>query len=232
GSGGSGGGGPVAPPPPPPRVPTLEELIESARAGFNVNAGPIRARHIQSDNYVAQNYIFGDYAKQFGYINKRPQSNLKVDDIELPLVWATNDDDIKVIKSEVPWGPGNIAKGVKLIKNSPFIRWINGSSNIVKINNTKVINSAIAPRKGGETIVGHAFQKHGGRNPDIWGKVRGGPDEINQKGLKHLQEILDAPGEFTKIKNPKGIEFLEKKLPDGRGVRLNRDGTFKGFIDQ
>jgi filamentous hemagglutinin len=29
-----------------------------------------------------------------------------------------------------------------------------------------------------------------------------------------------------------GLSFIEKKLPDGRGVRLNLDGTFKGFIDQ
>ncbi|BBW96535.1 hypothetical protein ACPVTF_07635 [Geobacillus icigianus] len=87
-------------------------------------------------------------------------------------------------------------------------------------------------RKGGETVVGHALQKHAGRNPDIWGKVKGGPDQINQMALKHLQEILDAPGEFHRVKNPRGIEFLEKKLSDGRGVRLNLDGTFKGFIDQ
>ncbi len=42
---------------------------------------------------------------------------------------------------------------------------------------------------------------------------------------------MDGPLGFIKIKNPKGIEFLEKKLPDGRGVRLNLDGAFKGFID-
>ena len=29
-----------------------------------------------------------------------------------------------------------------------------------------------------------------------------------------------------------GISFLEKMLPDGRGIRLNMDGTIKGFIDQ
>lgn len=50
--------------------------------------------------------------------------------------------------------------------------------------------------------------------------------------LKHLQEILNGPGEFKRIKNSRWLEFLEKKLPDGRGVRLNLDGTFKGFIDQ
>ncbi|PHB60826.1 hypothetical protein COE90_29380, partial [Bacillus pseudomycoides] len=107
-----------------------------------------------------------------------------------------------------------------------------GTGNFVKVNDKTLINSATTPKKGGETVVGHAFQKHAGRNPDILGKVKGGPDQINQTALKHLEEIIDSPGGFIKIKNPKVIEFLEKKLPDGCGVRLNLDGTFKGFIDQ
>jgi len=107
-----------------------------------------------------------------------------------------------------------------------------GAGDFVKVNNETIINTATSPKKGGETVVGHALQKHAGRNPDIWGKVKGGPDQINQTALKHLKEIMDGPGGFIKIKSPKGIEFLEKKLPDGRGVRLNLDGTFKGFIDQ
>jgi len=49
--------------------------------------------------------------------------------------------------------------------------------------------------------------------------------------LKHLEELIEGPGVFEKIENHRGIEFLEKKLPDGRGVRLNLDGSFKGFID-
>ena len=28
-----------------------------------------------------------------------------------------------------------------------------------------------------------------------------------------------------------GISFMEKRLSDGRGMRLNMDSTFKGFID-
>jgi len=34
-----------------------------------------------------------------------------------------------------------------------------------------------------------------------------------------------------KIKGKDGVEFMQKRLPGGRGVRLNLDGTFKGFID-
>ena len=101
-----------------------------------------------------------------------------------------------------------------------------------KVDTQKVIDSANNSKKGGETVAGHALQKHAGRNPDIWGKVKGGPEQINQDALKHLNDIIDAPGEFSKVQAPNGVYFLEKVLPDGRGVRLNMDGTFKGFIDQ
>ncbi len=103
---------------------------------------------------------------------------------------------------------------------------------MVKVDVDTVIDSATAARKGGESVVGHALQKHAGRNPDIWGKVKGGADQINQTALNHLNEILDGAGDFTKVTNERGVSFLEKWLPDGRGVRLNMDGTFKGFIDQ
>ncbi|MGO4532641.1 WXG100 family type VII secretion target [Paenibacillus sp. 2TAF8] len=102
----------------------------------------------------------------------------------------------------------------------------------VYVNKHTVLSSATAPKKGGETIVGHALQKHAGRNPDIWGRVQGGPDQINEVAKKHLQDILDSSGGFDKVTNHRGITFLEKKLPDGRGVRLNQDRSFKGFIDQ
>jgi filamentous hemagglutinin len=49
--------------------------------------------------------------------------------------------------------------------------------------------------------------------------------------MKHLRAVVRAPGKFVLVKNSAGISFLEKRLADGRGVRLNRDLTFKGFID-
>ncbi|MEB2873025.1 hypothetical protein [Pseudomonas rhizosphaerae] len=49
--------------------------------------------------------------------------------------------------------------------------------------------------------------------------------------MKHLREIARAPGEFKPVTTDKGLNFMEKRLPDGRGVRLNMDNTFKGFID-
>ena len=102
---------------------------------------------------------------------------------------------------------------------------------------TKILKSALEPAKPGSnmTRAGHAFHKHSTRNaatnPHKWGKVKGSNAVKNETGLRHFNEILNGPGKFEKVTTPKGITFLEKRLPDGRGLRLNRDGTFKGFID-
>ena len=50
--------------------------------------------------------------------------------------------------------------------------------------------------------------------------------------MNHLDDILSGSGDFKIVTTDTGVKFLEKSLPDGRGVRLNMDGTFKGFIDQ
>lgn len=56
-------------------------------------------------------------------------------------------------------------------------------------------------------------------------------DAWNLQGMKHLKDILNSDTEFKKVTNSKGITFLEKRLPDGRGIRLELNGNFKGFID-
>ena len=101
---------------------------------------------------------------------------------------------------------------------------------IEKISVNQIINSAQEAYKG-STIVGHALSKHAGRKPEIWGKTTGSMDTWNLQGMKHLKDILNSNIEFKKVTNSKGITFLEKRLPDGRGVRLELNGNFKGFID-
>ncbi|MGH8815605.1 MAG: hemagglutinin repeat-containing protein [Achromobacter pestifer] len=93
-----------------------------------------------------------------------------------------------------------------------------------------VLESAQIPYKG-STVIGHALSKHAGRNPDIWGKTTGAMSTWNDQAMKHLREITRAPGEFIHVTTDQGLNFMEKRLPDGRGVRVNMDGTFKGFVD-
>jgi RHS repeat-associated protein len=98
------------------------------------------------------------------------------------------------------------------------------------VNYSNVLNSASSAHKG-STVLGHALSKHAGRKPGIWGKLTGNPSTWHSQALKHFDDIMNASGSFTKTTTEKGIKFLEKRLPDGRGIRLNMDGTFKGFID-
>lgn len=113
----------------------------------------------------------------------------------------------------------NTAKAVDAVNQGIDLNKINESASIIR--NT-----------GGETVAGHALQKHSGRNPSIWGKVFGNSENINSQAMQHINDIVSAPGDFSIVTTDRGVTFLEKSLPDGRGIRLNMDGTFKGFIDQ
>jgi len=84
----------------------------------------------------------------------------------------------------------------------------------------------------GSTVAGHSLSKHAGRFPQIWGKMTGSMKTWNEQAMKHLRDIFRSPGKFNEVETKDGIKFMEKRLGDGRGVRLNMDGTFKGFIDQ
>ena len=52
----------------------------------------------------------------------------------------------------------------------------------------------------------------------------------NAQGVQHFMAVVDGPGKFTTISKNE-LSFLEKRLNDGRGVRLNLNGTFKVFLD-
>ncbi len=94
-----------------------------------------------------------------------------------------------------------------------------------------VINSANAPGKGGyETVAGHSLNKHSNRNPNIWGKLSGSSQDINSKALSIIHEISDSDKLFKIVESK--VSFYEIMLDDNRGIRLNMDMTFKGFIDE
>ena len=94
-----------------------------------------------------------------------------------------------------------------------------------------VLNSASELYKGSTTL-GHALSKHANRGvTDIWGTLKGDKSTWHSQALKHFDEIMKGPGSFETITNKDGIKFLEKRISDGRGIRLNMDGTFKGLID-
>ena len=104
-------------------------------------------------------------------------------------------------------------------------------ADIVAPDFDKIYSSASEAYKG-STKIGHALSKHSGRHPEIWGNIKGAQGTWHSQANEHLQDIIKAPGHFQKVTNSRGISWVEKRLPDGRGVRLNLDNTFKGFIDQ
>ena len=128
-----------------------------------------------------------------------------------------------------------VAKAADKAKDaSKATKAVDKASYIVKIVDVDRISDTanIIRNSGGETIAGHALQKHAGRNPQIWGAVKGNSESINRQAMEHINDILKSPGDFMIHTTDRGISFLEKKLPDVRGMRLNMDGSFKGFIDK
>ena len=123
-------------------------------------------------------------------------------------------------------GPGGKLKAGSIIADTveKFV-----TTGLSKIEIRTIFTSAQVNKKG-STAVGHALSKHAGRNPDTWGRITGSMKTWNDQAMKHLGEIISAPGDFKKVQS-NGIFFLEKRLSDGRGVRLNMDHTFKTFLD-
>ena len=97
----------------------------------------------------------------------------------------------------------------------------------------KVLKTAKQPYKG-TTVLGHALSKHANEAPSVWGKLSGSMLAWHNKGMGHMREIIRGEGDFRKVtsigKNGKQVTFIEKRLEDGRGIRLQLDYTFKGFI--
>ena len=146
--------------------------------------------------------------------------------------------------SMLPWWKGaKIVKSPKGLKESVFrigkqikavanncsrLRFTGGLS---KAELQVALRSASSPTKG-NTVIGHAFSKHSNRHPEIWGKLKGRPESWHSQGLRIFEEIYRGAGKFKRVVDPKtNLPWLEKRLVDGRGVRLNLDGTFKGLVE-
>jgi len=78
----------------------------------------------------------------------------------------------------------------------------------------------------------HALSKHSGRKNTFWNKPTGPMNTWHAQALNQIEQICNAPGEFKKVfDSSTGLTWIEKRLPNGQGIRLNQDYTFKGFLD-
>jgi len=81
------------------------------------------------------------------------------------------------------------------------------------------------------TEAGFQYSKHASRHPR-WGEIKSNNIEKNKVAAENIKDIMDVNGDFNVVANESGIKFLEKFHPDGRGIRLQMDGSFKGFLDK
>ncbi|MDH5824653.1 RHS repeat-associated core domain-containing protein [Luteimonas sp. RD2P54] len=125
---------------------------------------------------------------------------------------------------------GAIAGGV--IKLTRIARAAIHTERLANFSRLRTAATSAQQAYKGSTLIGHALSKHAGRNPGVWGRMSGSMRTWNTQAMRHFREIVRGPGRFQEVTNKDGTKFLEKTLRDGRGVRLNMDGTFKGFIDK
>ncbi|WP_265130976.1 hypothetical protein [Chryseobacterium oranimense] len=118
--------------------------------------------------------------------------------------------NIAPLIGDVPLGTNSTLKGYKMTSTA--------------------IRSALTSRIGkrGFTEVGYQFQKHFGRGGNwvIPQGVKQNPTMFNKAGYNTFKEIWRSPGSFQKVGG-----FIEKRLSDGRGIRLQENWKFKGFLD-
>ncbi len=82
------------------------------------------------------------------------------------------------------------------------------------------------------TQLAHALSKHSGRKNTFWNKPTGPMNTWHAQALNQIEQICNAPGEFKKVfDSSTGLTWIEKRLPNGQGIRLNQDYSFKGFLD-
>lgn len=79
------------------------------------------------------------------------------------------------------------------------------------------------------TKAGRALQKHGGRAGSSFPPPQGNPAQLNERGQKILQRILNNPGSIVKTGNRfNGFDVFS---PHGQGARFDSRGNFVSFLE-
>lgn len=115
--------------------------------------------------------------------------------------------------------------------NEPFSHLSRGPIERSDLNIGDLMRAGNQPYgKDGLTEAGRAWDKHanGQRGDSPFPPLSGNNQHKNRVANQQLSEILNSPdASFSKL----GRGGIEAKLPDGRAVRFNSDGSFSGFID-
>ncbi|CAI2460176.1 VENN motif pre-toxin domain-containing protein [Serratia liquefaciens] len=105
----------------------------------------------------------------------------------------------------------------------------NNADNFDRFKKDDLVSSANEPiNKQGLSAAARAWEKHAGRSGGVFEPLKGNPVQKNEAAGRFVNEVLDNANTVKTDLSRGGIEY---RLPDGRGVRYNSDGSFSGFLD-
>lgn len=73
-----------------------------------------------------------------------------------------------------------------------------------------------------------AWEKHAGRQGGVFEPLKGNTTQKNEAASNFVNEVLNNKGTVRTVLSRGGVEY---RLPNGKGIRYNSDGSFSGFLD-
>jgi hypothetical protein len=80
----------------------------------------------------------------------------------------------------------------------------------------------------GLSAAARAWEKHAEREAGVFEVLKGNVASKNQSADSFVREVLGSKDTAVKQLSKGGVEY---RLPDGRGIRFNKDGSISGFLD-
>ncbi|MCT8250967.1 hypothetical protein NBG80_16900 [Proteus faecis] len=80
----------------------------------------------------------------------------------------------------------------------------------------------------GLSAAARAWEKHAGRPGGVFEPLKGNTAQKNEAASNFVNEVLNNKGTVTTDLSRGGVEY---RLPNGKGIRYNSDGSFSGFLD-
>ncbi len=103
------------------------------------------------------------------------------------------------------------------------------NNNFDRFNKDDLVSSANEPiNEQGLSAAARAWEKHAGRPGGIFEPLKGNPTQKSEAANQFVSEVLNNKNTVKTDLSRGGVEY---RLPDGRGVRYNSDGSFSGFLD-
>ena len=98
-----------------------------------------------------------------------------------------------------------------------------------KFNKDDLVSSANEPiNDQGLSSTARAWEKHAGRSGGTFDPLKGNVTQKNEAASQFVSDVLNNSNTVRTELSRGGVEY---RLPDGKGIRYNADGSFSGFLD-